>query len=507
MNDNDGYITFQANIEEAIGYATKRPLFTTDTDPKALWGHFIMNLPEEHRQHYNCNACKTFIQQFGGLLVQGLDPAMWRWPIGGPEFFRASVAACCDLVSNSKITGVFLSSEKMWGKPSTISKKTNLCWSHLHGVNNSPWVSDGDLLTASQKMAELTEDYTTLKRAFGDWSKEVVAEGIRVLKADVLTRPEKALAIAEWFLEALSNKSDAGTWIRVAKAPKGFCHVRNTVVATLFDDVKAGKSFEEASKRWAEKMHPLQYQRPTKAATEGNVARAEEIISKLGIERSFERRYARLEDVLEWVWRPVVPVVSSGSSGVSMFSHLLPKNSNEPKRMELPTQEITWHKFKTDVLPKISSMEVLLPPIGTFFGLVTAVHADAPVILQWSNNVSWYIHHGGSTPSQWHLSGLRAKVVGIIAGPDTWGGYKPHDGADRIGFILEGARDDGADLCLFPEILRGELREIRSTVELYNKTRKIQDAELGTANGLLFSKGNSVHIVADGDRWFVKGWE
>ena len=44
-------------------------------------------------------------------------------------------------------------------------------------------------------------------------------------------------------------------------------------------------------------MDPLKYQRPQVTPGTGNVARAEEIVEKLGIATSLKRRFARLEEL------------------------------------------------------------------------------------------------------------------------------------------------------------------------------------------------------------------
>lgn len=53
------------------------------------------------------------------------------------------------------------------------------------------------------------------------------------------------------------------------------------MIGTLLDDIASGMSFDSVSRRFAEKMHPLQYQRPQAAPSAGNIAQAEKIVEKL----------------------------------------------------------------------------------------------------------------------------------------------------------------------------------------------------------------------------------
>jgi hypothetical protein len=153
-------------------------------------------------------------------------------------------------------------------------------------------------------MAEKLEDYKMLCHGLADYSRETVEQAVRVLKADAVYRSEKALGIAEWFLklhEAIKDNPKAKrnlTWLAAATAPPGFCHVRSTMISTLLDDINSGLAFDDIARRWKDKMHPLQYQRPTAAPKEGAIKQAEEMVAKLGLERSLLRRYATLDDVL-----------------------------------------------------------------------------------------------------------------------------------------------------------------------------------------------------------------
>lgn len=246
MTTNDGYPEFEKLIATKIAEISQS-LFTTNTNPENLWTSYLNSLPANRRQHYNCNCCKKFIEKFGGLVVidaEGYhEPLLWDADDGVPEFFLHAVAAVETIVGHSKVTGVFLFGEKEreFGVASTGS------WTHLSGVVSKASCVDR-LFTSSQKAAEKTQDYGILSHGIADYSIDVAREANRVLSQDALYRSEKASAIATWFLKL--HESLAGLrgvrrenliWAAVATAPPGFCHIRSTVVSTLYDDIKAGE--------------------------------------------------------------------------------------------------------------------------------------------------------------------------------------------------------------------------------------------------------------------------
>lgn len=481
-----------AQLEQLIASTVANisgPLFTTNADE--LFGHYLAGIPGDARQHYTCRCCRRFITNYGGLAIideNGVhSPLFWEGAI--PKFFAASAASLARAIRKAKVTGVFINGAKEWGTAQTG------VWTHLHGTPSA--VFRHATLSASQAMAEKLQDYITLRKGLEDYPLEAAVQAVRVLQADAVDRSEKTLGVAEWFLslhKAIEGKNgsvrDNLIWRAVALAPVGWCHVRSTMISTLLDDIVAGLPFDAIKAKWDAKMHPLKYQRPIAPPKAGNIEQAEKIIAKLQSEGSLERRFARLEEVTA-LWKPSAVEVPEKPNG-GVFDHLKAKSAI--KEVELPAQKMTWEKFRDAVLPDATSVEVFVPHGRTgFFGLVTAVSADAPPILQWDglpgqprNPVSWYFYHGGSTAQQWGLqSGQWAKAAAICLKPCHWQSDKFTHQGDGIFFILEGAKEKrAAELCLFPEILKSEYHGIRSVMEAHSRSQKVQDAEHGTANGI-----------------------
>jgi hypothetical protein len=294
-------------------------LFTTDTEP--LYPLFLDALPAELRQEYSCSACRKFVERFGGLVKVSSDgqttPAMWDLERVG-EPFVAGVRAMVAAVHRARLTGVFLTAEKEWGQARTGS------WDHLAVTPPERCVcKPGVVQTAGQLAAEKREDYKTLLRGLEEFPKELVNNAYTLLTNESLFRSEKCIGVARWLLD-LHEQRDASrdervrdnrTWLAVAGAPAGFCHVRSSMIGTLLDDLAAGLPFATIKTRFDAKMHPLQYQRPTAAPSAGNIAQAEQIIAKMKAAGSLERRFARLSDIKP-LWTPVHATSETPREGV-----------------------------------------------------------------------------------------------------------------------------------------------------------------------------------------------
>jgi hypothetical protein len=500
------------------------PLFTTDAE--GLFEAWLAAMPEADRQYHRCHCCRRFLETYGGLVTISETgeaiPTFWTEE-GAPGYYQTAESLLWRLVRRSKVTGVFLSPLPVWGQPITGP------WTHLAVTPDPSQVYRANpLKTAGQAMAEKREDYNTVARALTEFTLPILEQAMRLLESDALYRSEKVAGPARWLRDLHAAREttknsmtrDNLLWRAIATAPAGFCHPRASMVGTLLEDIAAGMDFAEVSRRFAAKMHPLQYQRPTSAPSAGNIAAAEKLFETLGLAPSLVRRFARVDEVTA-LWMPVAPKTpASGNNGV--FAHLKPK-STVTSALVIPPSVMTWEKFSRTVLPTAETIEYQIPAHGAFTAFVTAVNADAPPILQWDavgkrNPVSWYMYHMGSMAPQWGLTtGSYTKVTAITENPAHWGcgpDEFTHQGRSII-LILDGCKDSNgerAGAAIFPETLKAELREVRSTIEAYSRGANLTGLNQASACGICLSKGQpwnaTIRVTTGGvrqdyklDRW------
>ena len=500
-HDADDYDVFLAHVGATFleGCSNGGPLFTTDAE--GLWDLYLDSFTDPaDRQHHTCHACRHFIQRYGALATIDSDgrvtSAVW-FVDGTPEQFRPAVAAMERAVRRAKVTGVFLSSDKVWGTPKTGT------WRHLAVRPPASMIVKRALQTPSQVMAEKREDYLTVMRALGEFTAAHLETAVTLLKTDSLYRSEKVLGQAEWLRDLHIAQADADhggaakrnvVWRAVATAPAGFCHPRSSMIGTLLEDIAEGKDYGDVSRAFAAKMHPLAYQRPQAAPAAGAIAAAEKVVQHLGAAGALARRFARVDEV-QAVWRPTPK--KAESTGGDVFGHLQPKGTAQAPAMRVPAQTMTWSKFEQTVLPTADRVEILAPDHGNYAALVTAVDADAPPILQWDredarNPVSWYVWNGGSSASQWGLRGRHYyDVSAVTLKPSMWGAGCEHQGKGILFLISDARETRNAGAALFPEILKSEFHGIRSVIEAYSRGASIDGMGEPHAAGLMFTTDGS----------------
>lgn len=490
------YPQFEEAVRETFGHRAQQQLFQTSAS--GLYELYIGNLPSDAQVH-NCNACKRFIEKFGGLAVIDdlgqIDSAVWPLMTVVPPFYQKAAGVLFDAVNRAKITGPFYSRENVYGMPHTG------VWTHLHAMPVNVYRDRAK--EPHEKTASKLEDFKTVTRALAEFKPKMLDEAIRILEADALSRSDRFLAPAKW-LRALHDrpKGKAGTnllWKAIANAPEGFCHPRAGVLGPLLENIAAGKPFAEIQREFAAMLHPLRYQRPHAAPSAGNIAQAEKLVEKLGIARSLERRFARLDEVRK-IWEP--REIDKPQAG-GVFGHLM-SNADSIRSADLPTQTMTWAKFSASVMPNAEKMTLRAPDHGDYVALTSAVHMDAPPILQCDRDdarypIGQYRYHGGSPRVYWGVGVGWVEVTAIVPSPTV---------DKEIFAILAGARDSlNNTSALFPETLKADLHAVRSTIEAHSNVTKLSGYEDANACGLPIVKA-IVRVLSRGawttyhvDRW------
>jgi hypothetical protein len=485
------------------------PLFVTDLcDDDRLYRLYLNTLPADARGYHSCNTCKHFFRRWAGLVT--IDPdtgltsaALWDEDTA-PDYYRYLISVLREKVEKANVVGSFVTGDAMLG----TWKLPGVKWAHFHMKVPKGNLHKDRLLAPHEKAARIDENTRAVWRALEEYDLKYLNQAVTILESGDLYRGDQILGGVKWLRDlqdtvgGIRGKKRKNNIIirRVATAPEGFCHPRSGMAGTLLDDLANGTPLRVAKQRFEEKMHPLKYQRPTAAPKAGNIDRAEAIVERLGIAPSLERRIATVEDIKEWVWRQPEPRRTRAKKKAErggVFNDLKApaRKPARPQHSGTPAQggNITWAKFSSQVLPKANRVQVILRGRShDFFTLCEAVHPEAPPILQWDhehcrNTMSWYVWSGGSTAADYGLqTGVWLDIEGFILKPCNWFGNRHHSHKDAI-VIIKDAWDQKAGNAgsgLFPEILKGELHEVRSTIEAYSRSHGMSYDEGDMACGL-----------------------
>ena len=398
--ENDGYTEFlETLLHNFTRIATNAyALFTVNVE--GLWELFLDNLPDDARQHYTCNSCRSFVNHYGNIVVIDESGVVKSalWDVIVPEFFQPSINAMNNAVRKAaKVNGVFISDCVTLGHP-----KTGV-WQHMSVQMPSVKVNRSRTKNAYQIMAEKHEDFRTLINAIQEFPLEIAEQAVSLLQTNAMYRSDRVLGVAEWF-KKLHDDTDALPsvqrtnliWFAVATAPNGFCHVKSSMIGTLLEDIKASYSTRMIMARFQEKMNPQNYMRSQYAPTVSAIEQAEKLVEKLGIANSMCRKYATFHMIApfcEWIPK----TIESKTTKVSgVFANVTPREklSVHNTQITMPSTTMTYDKFMRTVLPTADKIEVLVDNPSRFMAMVTEAIEGSENILQWDNPFSWYYHGG-----------------------------------------------------------------------------------------------------------------
>lgn len=517
-DEGHDYSGLLAGVQSSFELVSSWPGPFFQTDAPGLSELYLIAMPSA-RQHHNCSACRRFLETYGGLVVVtdsgNLESVMWKLTGGVPDFYVPVFEHMRERVERAKIVAPFLTKEHIWGTPKTGN------WSHMAVLPEPKRVYRPGALTPGQAMASAKENFRIVNDALKEFSTQMLDQALRLFESDSLSYSEKFKGPVFWLRKLherpRGRKGENLLWRAVATAPAGYCHPKSSVIAPLLQDIVNGLPFEDLKRKFNAKVAPLKYQRAQVAPTAGNLASAEKLIEKLGLRKSLERRFARLNE-LEKIWFPYAPASKAASAPGAIFGHLTPKATGKGKGapvppVALPERTMTWEKFIKDILPGAEQMEFQVPIIGSFIALTSAVHLDAPDLFKWDGPIAWYVYPKGSRAEQWRLSPGWAPVTAVVPLPTLWGkDPKPYIAEGAV-IVLKGACDThNTSNALFASCLRGDLHEIRSAMEAYSLSARLSGQEQASACGYDCRKDNAtgrLRVLASGiwSHYFIDRWE
>jgi hypothetical protein len=492
--DGHDYSGLLTSISDTYKRVASNHVFLTNVSPIVLWDAYLNLIPVSIRQEHNCNACRRFIQQYGGLVAlekDGTQKSIFWDPMNVSPPYRPSFAKMRNAVEKAAISTIFFSDETTWGTPETGP------WKHMSVNVPRDWRFNHPITKPHEEMASYLQGFASIKNALHEFRKTSIETTIGLLNAPhMIPSGKRFVAEMEWFrdLPRAGTNVFKKLWYMLAWAPRSYLHFRASAVCSLLKDIDGGMDLAEAARRFNEKVAPINYQRPKVDPGLGNIRQAEKLVDALGIAGSLKRRFARMEDLTERLWSPLQEQHDRRTDGV--FSGVMPREAarDVPKGALVQGGGVpmTWRRFAEEILPQARQMKLRVPYVdGNYTALLTAVDPDAPPILKWDmpekrNPVSWYQYVSGSSAAQWNLAhGRQVDIKTVIKYPSRWND-RPEHAYEGVVLILEGCVDmrTGGSSGLFPEILKPELYPVRKTIESYSRQTPPEGRDEATACGL-----------------------
>jgi hypothetical protein len=471
--------------------AAMRKAFTGDK----LWETYLAAFPEgtnpvyKERTDHDCQCCKAFIRQMGGVvaIVDDKVVSIWDTWITG-TFYDKVTGVMRELVQSAPIDNIFLHTEASVGTEKSFALdvdglfKNTLTWEHFHLYLPATAVLHKDKI--GPRLSDTKAAHDVLKRGLEELTLDAVDTVLELVAQNSLYRGEESKAVLTEFrrlkvayiavgpAEELAlngsekkERRDFFVWSNIGSFA---ARIRNTAIGTLLIDLSAGTELEDAVKKFEGSiMAPANYKRPTALVSKAMIEKARVKIEELGYTSALERRYATIDDItvnnILFVDRAARPSMSKvfgmpygkgkKFTGDDVFDVLAAKVPEKTAKLD-KVEEITIDKFLADVLPKAESLEVMLENRhgGNLVSLIAPVDPGAKTMFKWPNNFSWSYAGDAADSIKERVKKAGGKVDGDLRCSLSWFNYDDLDlhmvepGGNRIYYAAKQSYYTGGHL-------------------------------------------------------------
>lgn len=387
-------------------------LFQVNVDRDKIWKIYLSSFPEKYRQENNCNCCKSFLRQYGGIVAIINNHTVTLWDgikfssSEDEEEYSASIQAVNDYIKSLPVSDLFYAENVKCGTEKSPDLKRNLTWNHFYVEMPRDFVKTNIPTLLGEKRA----DKDVLKRSLEEITSDAVETVIELIRQGSIYRGNEFKGILDGFLslkkkynKVKPENRDNYCWQKAGEVSPAICRIKNTSIGTLLNDLSGGMELDLAVKRFESVVAPANYKRTTSLITPKMITDAQKTIMELGLESALERRFARPTDIkvdnILWTAR--------GKVLKSVFDQMAEESVVSPKSFS-KVETIGIEKFISDVLPTAKTVEVLLelPHLNKFVSIMTGDEhftrkekdGKATKLFKWNNPFSW-AYSGGITDS------------------------------------------------------------------------------------------------------------
>jgi hypothetical protein len=363
--------TFKTAVARQFATMQKHQLFTVDVSGDVLWQTYLSSFPEgtnplfRERTEHDCSCCKQFIRNIGGVVAIIGDKLVSIWDVELPAIrgYKDVAKALSSLVKARPVANVYRHYERSVGTDRNFEQLVSgqKTWEHFH-VTLPPAVVMGKSSIPTALGLQRTA-YETLTRALETITMESIATVLELINQNSIYRGAEHKHLVTQFkgvadrLILTRMTQNQFVWSEVVKGNPALNAIRNSVIGTLLVDLSEGVPLERAVASFEAKVAPANYKRPTALVTQSMITAAKKKIEDLGLLSALERRYANIDDI------KVGDILFANANArrtitKDVFDVLSSNVKAKPKLDKV--EDVSIDKFLSDILPTITSMEVLV---------------------------------------------------------------------------------------------------------------------------------------------------
>lgn len=430
-------------------------LFRVAIEKKEMLDAYQAGYPEgtnpifRERAEHDCSCCNNFISAIGNVvaIIDGKIETIWDIDVSKKEPNYQAVAnhmantirktkrvtedgVITDEIIDRPLADVFLHFENKAGNDYTFEDLVaggRKQWNHFFANIDRQYVMNGKDIAST--LAPKRDAKNTLLRALKEIdleSSEIVLELID--QNSVYRGQENRWAVAEFrklknVFDKLKTDTDREifAWTNSLTISGAVSGIRNNAIGQLLQWLAEGMDVDDALNKFERTiMAPSNYKRPTAPVTKKMIEEAKLKIESLGLTSALRRRFAQLTDIsvndILFANRDAKTVMTGDP-----FDELAAATSSKVKVSD-KIEEVTIEKFVTEILPKITSMELLLENRlqSNLVSLIAPEDPTAGNLFKWNNNFSLSYIGGMADSIKERVKAAGGSVVGDLCCRLAW---------------------------------------------------------------------------------------
>lgn len=419
------FAEIKKQVNQKFQSLQKGNLFSVDVDRDKIYQVYLDGFSDEYRQEHNCNCCKSFLRQFGGVvsIIDNKIVSIWDG-FDPPEIFKKSIENLRKYINSLPIASTFLADTKYCGTNKNIDVKRNVVWEHFYAELQPKFISN----KINTVNAEKLNNKNVLKRALDELTLDSAETVLELIDQNSLYRGKEFEVTIKGFIKlkkeySKTKEKDLFCWAKSLEVSPVISNIRNSSIGTLLIDLSGGMDIDTAVTRFEKVVAPTNYKRPTSLVTPKMIEQAKETLRELDLLDSLDRRYATLTDI-----NTENLIFTDKSSGIKdTFDDMAKDNVVDLKKLT-KVEEVNIADFISKIVPKAKSIEVLVENrhLSNFTSLI-APEKEAKGLFKWNNNFSWS-YTGGITDSiKEKVKAAGGNVVGVLRASLAWNNYDDLD--------------------------------------------------------------------------------
>ena len=421
----------KSQVQQSFKNLQKHNLFYVEIDRDKIFQLYLDGFKEEEKQEFNCNCCKSFLRQYGGVVVIIGNKKVSIWDnVEAPEQFKKSIQLINAYIHSLPIYSTFFAEQVKCGTNKNLDIKRNIIWEHFYVEIDQKFVkSNIDTVNGQNK-----NNKSVFKRALDELTLDSVETVLELIDQNSLYRGKEFEGALKAFLKLKKEyinviNQDTYVWAKSLEVGPAICGIRNSSIGTLLIDLSEGVELDVAVTKFEKVVAPTNYKRPTSLVTPKMVESAKATLNELGLLDSLDRRYAVSTDIsVEDL------IFIDKSSEVTDIFNDVSKETVINVRKLAQVEEIQIDEFVEKVVPKAKSVEVLVENrhLSNFTSIIApekeSKHLEKSIrLFKWNNDYSWS-YTGGITDSiKEKVKAAGGNTVGILRASLEWSNYDDLD--------------------------------------------------------------------------------